>query len=136
MYRIELHAPEIQGQTVNFRWNVSPATSLYTRNCFQMTFPSSLDLSRVPRRLWWDILLICLHQHWLLLRPCQINLPLKLSEPEKGFWLQLLQNAADTLETTRTETRPTQPLGVDIICGGLEVPHAKIAGLGYGTAFS
>ena len=136
MYKIELYAPEIQGHTVNYRWSVEPATSLYTRCCFQMTFPLSLDLSRVPSRLWWDILLICLHQHWLLLRPCQIKLPLKLSEPEKGFWLQLLQNAADTLETTRTETRPTQPLGVDIICGGLEVPHAKIAGLGYGTAFS
>ena len=136
MYKIELFAPEIEGQTVTFRWGVSPATSLYTRSSFQLTFPSSLDLWRVPGRLWWDILLICLHQHWLLLRPCHIQLPLELSDPERSFWLQLLQIAADTLETTRAEMRRAQPLGIDIVCGGLKVPHSKIEGEGYGTAFS
>ena len=73
MYKIKLYAPEIEGETATFRWSVDPATSLYTRCSFQLTFPSHLDLSRVPDRLWWDILLICLHQHWLLLRPCQIQ---------------------------------------------------------------
>src|SRR4029434_9618764 len=101
MQKIELYAPEIKGQTATLRWGVEPATSLYRRFSFELTFPSALDLRRVPARLWWDILLICLHQHWLLLRPCHIQLPLELSDPERSFWLQLLQIAADTLETTR-----------------------------------
>ena len=117
MYKIKLYAPEIEGETATFRWSVDPATSLYTRCSFQLTFPSSWICHVFLSRLWWDILLICLHQHWLLLRPCQIQLPLELSEAEKGFWLQLLQIAADTLESTRTEMRPTQPLGIDIDCG-------------------
>ncbi len=40
---------------------------------------------------------MCLHPHWLLLRPCEIHLPLKLGAPLKKFWLQLLQNGMDTL---------------------------------------
>ena len=136
MHKIRLCAPEIDDQTATFRWSVDPATSLYACSSFQLTFPSPLDLSRVPRRLWWDIFFICLHQHWLLLRPCQIDLPLQLSESEKGFWLQLLQNAADILETTRTEKRSQPPLGIEIICGDLQVPHTCINGSGYGTAFS
>ena len=63
-------------------------------------------------------------------------MPLELSEAEKGFWLQLLQISADTLESTRAEMRPAQPLGIDIDCGSLKVPHTKIEGSGYGTAFS
>jgi hypothetical protein len=105
MYKVSLSAPEIRGRTAIFRWSVEPAASLYTSSSFQLTFPSFVDLSRVPQRLWWDILLVCLHQHWLLLRFCEIYLPLQLSEAEKCFWLQLLQNAADTLESTRAETR-------------------------------
>ena len=136
MHKIKLCAPEIEGQTATFRWSVDPTTSLYTRSSFQLAFPSLLNLSRVPSRLWWDILLICLHQHWLLLRPCQIQLPLELSVAEKAFWLQLLQSAADTLESTRSERRPAQPLGIDFDCGSVKVPHSKIDGSGYGTAFS
>src|SRR5262249_17450330 len=127
---------EIEGQTATFRWSVQPATSLYARSSFRLTFPPSLDLSRVPGRLWWDILLICLHQHWLLLRPCQIHLPLQLSEWEKGFWLRLLQISADTSETMRAEMRPAKPLGISISCGRLKVSHTRIDGSGYGTAYS
>jgi hypothetical protein len=63
-------------------------------------------------------------------------LPLELSEAEKGFWLRLLQISADTLESTRAEMRPAQPLGIDIDCGSQKVPHSKVEGSGYGTAFS
>jgi hypothetical protein len=100
-HKIHLLMPEIDGQTVIFRWRVEPMTALYRRSSFRLTFPAAVDLSRVPARLWCDILLICLHTHWLLLRPCEVHLPLILSEPEKRFWLELLQNAADTLESLR-----------------------------------
>ncbi len=136
MHKIELHTPVISGQTASFSWSVNPATSLYSRPSFQLTFPAVVDLSRVPARLWWDILLLCLHQHWLLLRPCRIDLLLALSDQEKHFWLRLLQNASDTLESVRAEKRPAEPLGIDIVCGSLEIPHSPVEGSGYGTSFS
>jgi hypothetical protein len=122
LHKIYLFMPEIDGQTVIFRWRVEPMTTLYRRCSFRPTFPVAVDLSRVPTRLWCDILLICLHTHWLLLRPCEVHLPLVLSEPEKRFWLQLLQNAADTLESLWRRPRPVGRLGIQLIDGALQVP--------------
>jgi hypothetical protein len=135
-HKIYLLMPEIDGQTVIFGWRVEPMTTLYRRCSFRLTFPAAVNLSRVPARLWCDILLICLHTHWLLLRPCEVHLPLILSEPEKRFWLQLLQNAADTLESLRRRPRPVSPLGIQLIDGALQIPHEVVDGVGYGTAFS
>jgi hypothetical protein len=135
-HKIYLLMPEIDGQTVIFRWRIEPTTALYRKSSFRLTFPAGVDLSRVPVRLWCDILLISLHPHWLLLQPCEVHLPLILSEPEKRFWLQLLQNAADTLESIRRQKRPAAPLSIQLIDGALQVPHEVVDGVGYGTAFS
>jgi hypothetical protein len=136
MHKIELRAPEVEGRTVTFRWRITPEVSFYKRPSFQLTFPDTVDLSRIPTRLWWDIALICLHRHWLLMRPCEIHLSLRLSDSEKRFWLQLLQTAADTLESTRAEDRPPEPLGIEIVGGDLDIPHALVSGTGFGAAFS
>ena len=92
MRKIHLMAPVIQGQTVTFQWRVEPESPLYRRTHFTISFPSFIDLSRVPARLWWDLFIICLHPHWLLLRPCEVHLPLRLGAPLRQFWLQMLQN--------------------------------------------
>ena len=135
MNKVHLMAPRIEGQTVWFQWSVEPATLLYRQTHFTLTFPSSINLSRVPEKLWWDILLICLHPHWLLLRPCQIYLPLKLGAPLRRFWLQLLQNGADTLNVYGPSQNAAS-LGITIIDGDHEVDYARVAGSGCGTAFS
>jgi hypothetical protein len=136
MHKIELMPPVIQGQTAIFRWQVSPEAKLYRNTHFSMTFPHSVDLSKVPERLWWDILLICLHPHWLLLRPCQVHLPIRLNAPERQFWLRLLQNAADTLEVYGPSRPSAEPLGIEIADGDLDIPRTAINGSGCGTAFS
>ena len=136
MHKIDLMAPVVEGQTAVFRWQVAPETTLYRKTSFALTFPQSVDLSRVPQRLWWDILLLCLHPHWLLLRPCQVRLPIKLNAPERQFWLQLLRNGADTLEAYGQRQLPSEPLGIEIVDGDLDIPRTAIAGSGYGTAFS
>jgi hypothetical protein len=136
MHKVELSAPVISGQDVIFDWRVEPKTALYRESRFKITFPQSIDLSRVPERLWWDILLICLHPHWLLLRPCQVRLPIKVPAREQQFWLQLLQNGADTLQAYGREAPPAEPLDIEFVAGDLEVPRVPIAGTGCGTAFS
>jgi hypothetical protein len=136
MHRIDLQPPVVEGQAVTFRWRIEPETALYRKTTFTLMFPDSVDLSRLPDRLWWDILLICLHPHWLLLRPCQIHLPLKLAAPEREFWLQLLQNGLDTLAAYGPERRRSEPLGITIVGGELVVPRAALNGSRCGTSFS
>jgi len=136
MYQIHLMPPVVEGQKVTFVWRVEPATTLYRTTRFMMAFPGSVDLSCVPDRLWWDIFLICLHPHWLLLRPCRIYLPLRLPGSERQFWLQLLQNGADTLEAYGPGRLRSNHLGITIIGGELDIPRTSVSGFGFGTSFS
>jgi hypothetical protein len=136
MHKIYLMAPAVQSQTVAFHWRVEPASPLYRRTHFTINFPPSVDLSRVPDRLWWDLFLMCLHPHWLLLRPCEVHLPIRLGAPLRQFWLQLLQNGSDTLDAYGPSQINAGPLGITIVDGDLDVPYATIAGSGCGTAFS
>src|SRR3977135_2660158 len=126
MHRIDLMPPIVEGQVVTFQWRVAPESALYRKTSFTLTFPGSVDLSGVPGRLWWDIFLICLHSHWLLLRPCQIHLPLRLAAPERQFWLRLLQNGADTLAANGPERLRSEPLGITLTGGELDIPHTAI----------
>jgi hypothetical protein len=135
MHKVYLTAPTVHGRTVTFRWRVDPATKLYRQTHFTMTFPSSVDISKVPDRLWWDIFFMCLHSHWLLLRPCEVHLPLRLSARERQFWLQLLRNGAATLEANGSG-QYADDLGIDILDGDIELQRTTITGSGYGTAFS
>jgi glycosyltransferase involved in cell wall biosynthesis len=108
-HRIVLHAPVVDEHTVRFSWAVDPPTALYQRTSFELRFPSSIDLGRVPDSLWWRLALLCLHPHWPLLRPCQVVIPDALSPDETESWLRLTDAAVATLEaqagggdTTRT----------------------------------
>jgi 7-cyano-7-deazaguanine synthase in queuosine biosynthesis len=95
---IRLHAPVTDRQTVSFTWSCDPATSLYRGTGFELRFPVSIDLSRVPAAVWWRVALICLHSQWPLLRPCQIVLPVRLPPGEREFWLRMCDAEAATLE--------------------------------------
>jgi hypothetical protein len=136
MYRIALKPPLVEAHRATFRWHVEPETALYRKASFTLKFPESVRLSDVPPRLWWDILLLCLHSHWLLLRPCEIRIPLKLAARERQFWIQLLQNGADTIAAHGPEQSRSRPLDIAIVDGELDLPRTTISGLGFGTAFS
>jgi hypothetical protein len=126
----------MQGQIVRFCWRIEPATNLYRQNHFTLHFPQWIDLSRVPNRLWWDVFLMCLHAHWLLLRPCTVYIPIHLGAAERQFWLQLLRNAADTIDAYGPRNINPSQLGIEIIDNGVEMRRTVVHGLGYGTAFS
>ena len=101
MTRIEIFEPEVAAHSVSFRWNVEPPSPLYHRTSFTLEFPSSVDLARVPSAIWWRIVLLCLHPHWALLRPCEVRLPVRLSPGEAETWLRLVDAAVDTFEAHR-----------------------------------
>jgi hypothetical protein len=50
--------------------------------------------------------------------------------------LRLLQNGADTLAANGPERLRSEPLGITLTGGELDIPHTAISGSGYGTAFS
>jgi hypothetical protein len=101
MNRIRLHAPEISGRSVRFRWEVAPRTNLYRAHAFTLRFGADIDISRLPEPLWWTIAVICLHPHWTLLRPCRIELPVTLDPDELELWRRLLEAEVTTLESLR-----------------------------------
>jgi hypothetical protein len=139
MLQIHLEPPLVQGRTATFRWQVTPHTPLYRKTEFTLRFPEAVDLSRVPERLWWDIFLIVTHAHWLLLRPCEIRLPVRLGPGEVRFWQEHLRTGLDTLAlhpNGKGPPPPPVPLGIEIVDGDYEIPRARIEGTGHGTSFS
>jgi hypothetical protein len=135
MRKIYLESPLVRGQTAIFRWRVDPATDLYRQSEFSLRFPASIDLAAIPERLWWDVLLICLHAHWLVLRPCEVHLPLRLGSGERQFWLRHLRNGVETLEAYGSGAGPAG-FGIEIRDGALDLPRSRIAGRRYATSFS
>jgi hypothetical protein len=133
--RIGIHAPEVRGQTVTFRWTVDPPTPLYQRPAFTLRFPASVDLGRVPEHIWWVVALACLHPHWALLRPCRIELPVAIGASEAETWLRLTDAAVATLESLRGTTHLGRE--IEIVEGGTRLVPVRVAdGERCATAFS
>jgi hypothetical protein len=106
LHTIQLHEPRVDGHEVTFSWRVRPQTELYRRTSFRITFPQELDLSAVPDPLWWRVMFICLHSHWSLLRPCTVELPVRLPPGEREFWQRLVDHVTAQLETYGSPSRP------------------------------
>ncbi len=98
-HHVRLHEPRVGAHDVLFSWEVSPSTELYRRTEFRMSFPDEVEIARVPKAVWWRVMMICLHCHWALLRPCVVELPVRLGAAEREFWMRLCDNVAAQLET-------------------------------------
>ena len=134
--RIELYPPEINGQDVLFRWDVSPPADLYNANSFTLSFPDEVDPGRIPDRLWWTVFLLCVHSHWTLLRPCTVHLPVKLAPGESDGWERLLDSYVATLQALRGSDDFDRR--IEIIEGGTILePVVPLEDMGvYASAFS
>ncbi|MEA2220514.1 MAG: perosamine synthetase [Solirubrobacteraceae bacterium] len=98
MHVIRVERPSVEGRVATFRWTVTPATALYRQTSFELCFPASVDLRRVPEAIWWRVALACLHPHWALLRPCRVVLPVALAPGEREFWLRMSDAQVAALE--------------------------------------
>jgi hypothetical protein len=136
MQTVELLEPIIRGQTVRLPWRITPHVRLYREPWMEMSFPDSIDVTRIPRRLWWDIMLITLHQHWLFLGPVEVRLPFRMSEGEIAFWGVMFDNAMETLRTMRLNDDAPTEASITLVSGPLEAPQTPIEGDGFGGAFS
>jgi hypothetical protein len=119
-----------------FGWTVDPPTDLYRRTSFVLRFPASVELGSVPATLWWDVALICLHAHWPLLRPCVIELPIRLPPGEAEFWLRLLDAEVVALEADRRSSDFERRIEI-VESGAALPPLARWLDRGrFGTTFS
>ena len=127
-HRVSVREPQIGAHDVVFRWDVSPASELYRQTEFTLTFPPSLDLRTVPRALWWRIAFVCLHPHWALLRPCCVEIPIRLEPGEREFWSRMIENVVVQLEAYGGATRPGP--AVEIAESGSPLPPVRLTGRG------
>ncbi len=97
MTRIRVNTPEISGQTLRVSWTVDPPTSLYRQQAFTLEFPALVDLRAVPERVLALAAVLCLHPHWVLLRPCRVELAFPLPDAEREVWYRLMDAALVTL---------------------------------------
>jgi len=104
--RVLIEAPQRGAHAITFRWVVEPPTSLYRKLSFTLRFPEELDIGAVSEGLWWRIALVCLHSHWVLLRPCRVEVPGRLAAGEAAFWGRLARAAATTLDAYRSDAPP------------------------------
>jgi hypothetical protein len=133
-HRVRLHEPEIGAHDVYFRWDVTPASELYQRTDFRLSFPPELDLGAVSRALWWRIALLCLYTHWAFLRPCRVELPVRLGAGEREFWLRLIDNVAVQLEAYGSAPRPGR--AAELVDTGPALAPTPLAGEGNRAAIA
>lgn len=117
MTPIRLHRPVITATGATFAWS-GDTQGLYRRDRFSIELPGA---DRIPERLWLLLGMMCLHMHWVLLRPCRIELPHRLLPGERERWLRLMTVAFDTLEGHRPE--PATDLAVELIEGPVDLPE-------------
>src|ERR1019366_314990 len=132
---VELFEPEVGASTATFRWSVEPARTLYQRLSFELRFPDTIDLARVPKALWWRLALLCLHAHWALLRPSRVKIPVRLPNGEKELWNRLVDSAVQTLEAYRGGRETAR--AVEILEGDAPLPpwEPLAPGVRCGAAF-
>jgi perosamine synthetase len=121
MNTVTLQAPRIEGQKAHFAWTVTPHSALYLRNDFHLSFPDSIDLRAVPEAIWWRVALICLHSHWTLLRPCAVELPVRLTAGERELWLRLMDAEVATLEAYGASSNTQR--AIELLDGGPPIPE-------------
>lgn len=108
-----------------FRWDVSPASEFYERCDFRLRFPDELDLDGVSRALWWRIALLCLYTHWAFIRPCRVELPVRLGARELEFWMRLIDNTARQLEAYGSRRRRGR--AAQLVDSGPPLPPVPVA---------
>lgn len=106
--RIRLHEPVVDGQRVRFSWESEGDHGLYLRKEFFLDFPGSVNVAAVPEGLWLRVMILCLHSHWLIVRPCRVEIPRTLPQGEREFWLRMIDAAAWTLEFDLAEPRSAE----------------------------
>ncbi len=117
---IFLHAPHVEREGVTFTFTVDPPSTLYVRAAFTLRFPAPIVVANVPERVWWTVAFLCLHAHWMILRPCRITLPIQLLPGEAELWLRLMDAGVATLESLRG-TQSTER-AIEIVEGDEELP--------------
>lgn len=95
---IEFLPLELTNHRVEVKWIVTPETPIYRQTGYYLDFGEALDPRTVPLKVWWTTVLLSLHSHWNLLRPCRVVLPIRLESEEIEFWSRLLDVERVTIE--------------------------------------
>ncbi len=135
MTSIRLREPAVRDHDVTIAFTCDPPCDLYVRTEFTLCFPESIDAKKIPERLWWTVALLCLYPQWTVLRPCRIELPVRLRDGEAEAWLRLMDAGVATLESLRGTSDTAR--SIEIAEGTRAVPDFTAPEIGRcATAFS
>lgn len=95
---IRLHAPEVERSIAVFHWSETPVSGLYLRNRIELRFPDTVDLRPLDPGLFWIAAIAVLHGGWVFLKPCRIEVPVRLPPGAAQVWERLLTSYATTLD--------------------------------------
>lgn len=115
---------QMNASQVRVEWISEPASPLYTETSFFLDFGEAMDPRSLPLSLWWSLVLLIVHCHWNLLRPCRIVLPVTLAPGEIEFWLRLLDQELVTLEKHRKTTDFDR--NIEITCDGPSLERGNL----------
>jgi hypothetical protein len=101
---------------VHIEWTVQPESIIYRQTSFVLDFGDALDPRALPLKVWWTVVLLTIHCHWNLLRPCRIVLPVSLDAGGIEYWQRLLDLQRVTLEKYRGTTDFERTIEID--CDG------------------
>jgi hypothetical protein len=101
MRQVKFSPLEFTDSQVKVKWTVHPESIIYRQTSFTLDFGAALDPRTLPLKLWWTVVLLTIHSHWNLLRPCRVVLPVSLSAGEIEYWQRLLDLQRVTLEKYR-----------------------------------
>lgn len=104
MRQVKFSPLELSDSQVRIEWTVEPSSPIYRETSFVLDFGDAMDPRDLPLKLWWTVVLLIIHPHWNLLRPCRVVLPVTLEPGEIEFWLRLLDQERVTLEKCRGTT--------------------------------
>ncbi len=107
---------------MTFHFTCDPLAATYVRSSFTLHFPPLVNLAAVPERIWYMAAMLCLHPQWMLLRPCRIELPVRLLRGEAETWLRLMDAGIATLESLRGTAERERT--IEIVEGARPMPRA------------
>lgn len=123
---ITLNMPKPTATGAEFSWSIEPDDSFYRQKSFELEYPMTIDAGKIPDAVWARVMLVSLHTHWAMLRPCRVVLPFRLTDRELEFWRRLTDAAVWSLETRRENAEQDFPQrtqrAIDFVCTGEPIP--------------
>ncbi len=115
MQEIDVHPPRVEGSRIVLGFDQRPSSGLYRRTSFELAFPPSVPLDRVPRRIVALLPPLVLHLQWALLAPCRVRLLYPLDAPARRLFQRMARQGAENQGLAQESSPPAPPVTIETV---------------------